>query len=263
MSVDWFVNRDCAAKRDLTAQGILEGEKFRATADEVIEKARRHDPDTPLEQIVIKHTLWTPEGEELRDISAAEMLELAGELDPYRPACEDCQANVAAEPFGCLGCINYPFSAAGERWLMGQLPASLKSAAGFLLQQAKMDFGWTGATFAELRRTSHRFFELRRAPSRSWGGLFSRSIITADQLYSAMFEVGDIKPVHGAMLCFFVGALAEENMAPFLAAQDLSLLPDFRFEPRAEREATTSQLQMFFRALYIAALLEVTVTTDF
>lgn len=85
----------------------------------------------------------------------------------------------------------------------------------------------------------------------------------AGELYSAIFDVGDIKRVHGAMLCCYVGALAEKEMARFLASRDPTFLPDFRFEPRAEAEFTTRQFHAFSRALYVAALLEVTVTTDF
>jgi len=261
MPIWWAVNCSCAAKRALTAQGVLDALKARGFAEEAIDAYRREKPEVPLEEITFRWATVTPEGTTTEDVRAIDLLARAEALDPYRADCRACPANVMHEPFGCHGVVNYPLSAAGELWLVGQLPASERSPLLRIALDAVRDFGY-GQHFRRLRDAGRTFVERRRAVTRSWGGLLRRTSVSADSLYDMMFGVGDVQPIHGTMLCFILGAYDETGLPGYLSAGDPAALPEFRLAPEQEREQTTRQLQFFLKALDRAARLNVTVIVE-
>jgi len=261
MAVEWVVNYDCQAKQELDTEGILGALRARGQAEAIIEVIRRDEPDKPIEDMTAQHRAFTPEGVTTKEVRVADLLQQAKSLEPHEAACEECPGNVLGHPFGCFGEISYPFTAEGERWLLDQLPESVDTLVGVFLKGAKEDLEWDGAPYAALRRQGDGFFELKRAPVKKWGRVLGRFVVSADELYYAMFPA-EIQPVHAAMLCVFVGAIGGEKLPRFLNSLDTRALPDFQFDPDAEDERTTSQLQMYFEGLYTAARLGVTVSID-
>jgi hypothetical protein len=151
-------------------------------------------------------------------VSASALLDQAAKLQPYEPYCAGCPANVLREPFGCYGALAYPISAAVERWLMDRLPQSLESRAGRLMRAGIIeDFGYDGATSADMRRQRGLFFERAEPVRRAWRTGFLRSWgHSSNQLLEMMIGLGNLAPAHCEMLALFLGVVPHDSPAELI-----------------------------------------------
>src|SRR5512134_2442897 len=113
MAIDYIIDYACIPKQTLGTVGIIERLKARDRAHSVIRLFRENGDQRPPSEMGFEFTRTSPDGvEETRVIVVQEMLDRAAELDPLAQHCVGCPANVSGQPFGCVGFVQYPISAA-------------------------------------------------------------------------------------------------------------------------------------------------------
>jgi len=266
MAIDYIIDYACVPKETLTTDGIVERIKARERAGAVIKLFRENGDNRPPSQMGFEFTRTTLDGEEeTRVIVVQEMLDLAAELDPLAHYCVGCPANVHNRPFGCIGQIEYPISAAGERWLLDQLPGTDQPLVWLLLRQGVQELGYDGEPVKPLRATT-TYFEERRVAGRD----MVEFIITANQVFEMLFLLGNLQPAHaGAKLLLFnaIPRDVETEQIMQITTQALSadeIARDFPFQMsvQPDDDRTITELKAFFQALYHAWLLNVPLLLD-
>ena len=272
MAIDYAIEFDCEPKRQFTRDGILERLKERQRAEEVIEWFRAAGDERPPAEMGFEFTRSTPDDLETRQlIVVQDLLDHAATLNSYRHHCGGCPANCAGASFGCMGFIQYPISATVESWLLDRLPVPDEPLVWLLLRQGIRRFGYDGSTVKALRESDHRldsddrrYFELPVAPQRRLGELE----IDGDQAFEMIFGVGNrIIPNHAGVLLLFFGAINRDLEAAEI--QDISS-PDpairerlaFKMDDDTHADAGVRDMITFFRAMYLAWRLNVTLYVD-
>ncbi len=264
MSIDWLVNHDCRAKKDLSPLGIFRRQQVVARFDIVNEIAKLACPQgsiSTLEMDVFEHDPQL--GGVIRTFAAADTVELARQLETYQNDCNNCPANVRSTPFGCFGGVRFPISAPAEKWLVRSLPKSMSSPSGKMLAKMMLRLGCDGKEIRWLRKFGKRYFDRDKAPGQTWTGPEGVFAIDADGLYEAMFITAateGISPLQGVLLCYFVGAFDDSSLPRFMSTQGDIIPRGFRLDPTVEREASIQDLKLYFLALYRAACLGVNVS---
>src|SRR5271154_1571558 len=160
MAIDYIIDYSCVPKQTLTTEGILDRLKARERANTVIKLFRENGDQRPPSQMGFEFTRTNRDGEEeTRVIDVQEMLDQAADLDPLARYCVGCPANISGEPFGCINRIEYPISAAAERWLLAQLPGIEEPLVWLLLRQGVEQLGYDGEPVKLLRANSTYFEE--------------------------------------------------------------------------------------------------------
>ena len=266
MAIDYVIDYGCVPKEALSTEGILERLKARERAGAVIKLFRDAGDGRPPSEMGFEFTRTTHSGEEeTRVIVVQEMLDLAAELDPLAHFCEGCPANLRGVPFGCVGAIEYPISAAAERWLLDQLPGIDQPLAWLLLRQGVQEMGYDGAPVAPLRMNP-AYFEERRVAGRD----LVEFVMTANQVFEMLFLLGNIQPAHAGITLLLFGAIAREVDAGQIVAimnrtlSDEQIARDFPFLMRVEADddRTVAGLKDFFGALHRAWVLGVPLLLD-
>ncbi|HVU13063.1 MAG TPA: hypothetical protein VHD90_17415 [Phototrophicaceae bacterium] len=266
MAIDYIIDYDCVPKQTLTTEGILERLKARARAEEVIRLFRVNGDQRPPSQMGFEFTRSNREGEEEnRVIVVQEMLDQAAELDPLEHYCVGCPANRKGEPFGCIDQIEYPISAAAERWLLDQLPGLEQPLIWLLLRQGIQELGYDGASVRPLR-ASEAYFEERRVAGRD----MSEFVMTADQVFEMVFLLGTIQPAHAGVLLLFFNAIPRDLetaqivqiMNHALSTEEIAQQYPFQMRHLDSDDRTISELKTFFRALYRAWSLNLPLLLD-
>lgn len=266
MAIDYVVVFGCVPKQTLGTAGILERLKGRARAQTIIGLYRKSGDARPPSEMGFELSRTNAQGEEETQIVIVQsLLDAAAELDPLAHHCVDCPANVTGEPFGCMGLIQYPISAAGEVWLLKQLPSPDEPLPWLLLRQTLTEMGYTGAATAPLRTTGSYFEE---------PGGFERNLgefqATANQLFEMTFMLGHILPAHaGALLLFFNAIPRNGEAADITIVLDRMLPPDqlrarfpFQHAPDDADDRTTAELKQWLYALWHAWSLNARVLLD-
>lgn len=257
MGIDHVVDLDCAAKRALGTQGIVDLVKARARADAVIEISRKNGDTRPPEQITFTIAVMTPGGVREQEARVSELLAQTRGLDPHRAACASCPA-AAGNAFGCYRTVNYPIPAHVERWLLERLPARAGSTAGQFLRRALADFGWDGAHAAGMRRSGDRFFQARAPEVRRFEDGFA---VSADQVHHMLFNVGHPNPTHCTMLALFFGVLPHElDPGALRGAARAQALAQAALP--AQADGPIESMAQYLRACVTAARLDVSVLVD-
>jgi len=208
-------------------------------------------------------TRTTPEGaEETRVIVVQDMLDQAAELDPLAHYCAGCPANVQGVPFGCVGAIQYPISAAAERWLLDQLPGIEEPLPWLLLRQGVQELGYDGEAVKPLR-ADDTYFEERRVAGRD----LVEYMFTANQVFEMLFLLGAIQPSHAGVLLLFFNAIPRSIEAAQIVQimnRSADIARDFPFTMtiREDDDRTVAELKLFFTALYRAWSLGVPLLLD-
>jgi len=266
MGIDYLVHYDCEPKRALTVEGLMARLKGRERADAIIQLYRDQGDRRPPRQMGFEMVRRTASGgEEQEVIVVQDLLDAAAALEPWAPYCEGCPANAAGHAFGCIGTVNYPLSAAGERWLLDQLPGNDYPLVFLLLQKAIHDLGYHGEAAARLRAQSGVFFESTEPLRRSVDGFE----VSSDQVFEMLFLSGHLRPAHGALLLQFFDAIYSDLEAdvmmqladPPSAAWIDATVPFLHRAERADDE-TIAALKRFFRALYTAYRLGTSLLLD-
>jgi hypothetical protein len=266
MGIDYLVDFDCEPKRALTVEGLMGRLKGRDRAERIIRLYRDHGDYRPPAEMAFEMVRRLPDGrEETELIVVQELLDAAAELIPWEAHCARCPANLWGQPFGCTGAINYPISAAGERWLLEQVPDNQHPLLFLLLQQAIHDLGYTGETVAALRAQPGVFLESERAWQRDLEAL----TVSGDQVFEMLFLSGPIYPAHGSVLLQFFGAISQDLDADVM--MQLARPPSqawideqipFQHTPDPDDDATIAALKRFFYAMYRAYRLGVALLLD-
>src|SRR5262249_24436682 len=129
----------------------------------------------------------------------------AAELDPVARYCAFCPANRAGAPFGCINKIDYPISAAAERWLLDQLPGIDQPLVWMLQRQGVQELGYDGEPVRPLR-ANPTYFEERRVAGRD----LVEFVMTADQVFEMLFLLGSIQPAHAGVLLLLFNAIPRD-----------------------------------------------------
>lgn len=264
MAIDYTIGYDCVPKQTFSAEGILERLKGKERADSVIQLFRRSGDERPPSEMGFEFTRSTPEGEEeTRVIVVQTMLDRYAELEAVEHHCAGCPANRTGMPFGCNGFIQYPITAAAEKWLLDRLPTPDDTLIWSLLRLGVKEFKYDGASVEPLRAASDTYFEARRPGTRMLGELR----LDANQLFEMIFAVGSIQPNHGALLLLFAHAIprtleADEIMHITPAPSDVETKHPFLLKPEQTDDRTIAEFKAFFRALYMAWKLNVSLQID-
>ena len=272
MAIDYIIELDCIPKRELTADGIRERLKERARAHEVMQWFRSAGDSREPAKMGFEFSHSSPG--ELGDkqlIVVQDLLDHASALDGYAEHCASCPANRSRQSYGCVGFIQYPITARAETWLLERLPVPDEPLVWLLLKQGIQRLGYDGASIRELRKadgvvdaSERAYFELPIAPERRLGELR----VSGDQALEMIFGVGErIIPNHAGILLLFLGAIdrdLEVQEIQDISSFDASIRDRFAFAMAAGTDADSSiqELVSFFRALYLAWKLNVSLFVD-
>lgn len=257
MAIDHVVSLDCAPKRALGVEGLVDRIKARSRAEGVIRFAREHGDTRPVEAITFKIGMMGPKGVfEEREASVSSLLQHSAALEPHRGACATCPANRGKrEGFGCYQSINYPIRASTEEWLVQRLPPTLDCTAGYFFGQALVDFKWDGAQAAEMRGSSRTFFESEEQIGVDYG---DDVIIGSNIVFHMMFHLGHLGSEHAKLLCLFLGVLPHDVDPKILVTPDWTKA----IVPIAPQEEPEEQMADFLRACAKSAELGVDLLID-
>lgn len=266
MGVDYIIGYECEIKKDLGSERIVSLCKQKSQAEAVLEISRQKGDNRPPSEITVGRFVETPEGKVQEDVNLQEMLDEAKGLDTYAPKCAGCPANSQDRPFGCYGYITYPITDEQETWIMNRLPDDLEGLRGKFLCKAIADFGYDGGGIPDLRRRGAVFYERNRPVRRKWGGFFSGTRITSDQILQMMFGLGDLDPGHGMVLCMTLG-MVKDDVTPvdvIAAGQEASKRSDMLqpLEGDATMSPSVDQIRRFLNAARVSAILEVPLVID-
>lgn len=266
MAIDYIIDFPCAPKEVLTTEGILERIKSRERAHAVIKLFRDAGDQRSPSEMGFEFTRTNLGGEEEnRVVVVQEMLDLAAELDPLAYYCQNCPANVKNTPFGCIGAIEYPISAAAERWLLDQLPGIDLPLVWLLLRQGVQELGYDGESVAPLR-ANPIYFEERRVAGRD----LVEFVFSANQVFEMLFMLGGIQPAHAGILLLLFGAIPRDVDAGRIVQimnrtlSDDEIARDFPFQMQIlpDDDRTIAALKDFFNALHRAWWLGVPLLLD-
>jgi hypothetical protein len=256
----------CAPRVSFGTGGIIDRLKARERARAIIRLFRENGDERPPSEMGFEFTRSLPNGEEeTRVVIVQEILDEAAQLDPLAHHCQGCPANATGAPFGCTGFIQYPISAAAERWLLDSLPGIDTPLVWLLLREGVQNLGYDGQAVKGLR-PSPTYFEEQRLMGRD----MVEFSFSADQVFEMLFLLGDIRPAHAGMMLLFFDAIPREVEAPQIAAimnntlNGSEKLRDFPFQMVIHRDddKTVAEVKDFFRALYIAWTLNAPVSLD-
>lgn len=266
MAIDYVIDYACVPKEVLTTEGIVERLKARERAQAVIRLFRENGDQRPPSEMGFEFTRTNAAGEEETQVIVVQaMLDRAAELDPLAQYCAGCPANVSGEPFGCVGSIAYPISAASERWLLDQLPGIDQPLAWLLLRQGVQEMGYDGAPVRPLR-ANPAYFEERRVAGRD----LVEFVMTADQVFEMLFLLGSIQPAHAGVLLLLFGAIPRDVeagqivqiMNRALSVDEIKRDYPFQMAILPDDDPTVAALKAFFHALYRAWTLNVPLLLD-
>lgn len=272
MAVDWVLNLPCQPKETLGDGDFLGGTdallaclKAGNRAANIADMARRTG-DTPEGKAIVVRVVRADGDVEEQEVTYDDLVAQARQLDPLAPACDGCPANVLGRPFGCIGVVNYPIPAAVEQWLAGRLQPS-SAVGGKLFLAAISDFGYTGQPIQQFRAGG--LFELGQPVKKKLkGGLFSSQSVTTDQLFQAIFCVGEpLDPGHCLGILLWLGCLRLDGAVVESPEQALAVN---RLGAAAERqqrtdlitggdraEAAVVSFELLLQALYRSWVLDV------
>lgn len=263
MAIDYIIDYNCKPKEELGTLGILERIKSRERARQIINLYRSEGDERDPMEMGFEFTRRTPEGtEEKQLIRIADVIEETKQLDPLAHHCEGCPANRTQMPFGCIGFVQYPFSALAEAWLLEQLPVPDDALVWMLLKRGIEEFGYDGSSVTPLRQSGDQFFEQQGVMSRRLGEVS----VTSDQVFEMLFLLGNVQPTHAGVLLLFFGAIDRD----LTAEQIMNLTPPtdpvknhpFLLPFKADDDRTIAELKSYLYALYLAWTLNVRVLLD-
>jgi hypothetical protein len=263
MAIDYVIDYTCVPKATLTTGGILERLKARERAGAVIKLFRENGDNRPPSEMGFEFTRTNAGGvEETRVVVVQEMLDQAGELEPLAHFCEGCPANARGVPFGCIGAIQYPITAAAERWLLDRLPGIDEPLPWLLLRQGVQELGYDGEAVRPLR-AGGTYFEERRVPGRD----LVEFVFTANQVFEMLFLLGSIQPAHAGVLLLLFNAIprgveAGQIVQIMNGSADAGDFPFTLDAVRPDDDRTVAELKDFFGALHRAWSLGVPLLLD-
>jgi hypothetical protein len=266
MAIDYIIDYSCAPKQRFGTEEILDRLKGRSRAETIIRLFRQNGDRRPPSEMGFEFVRNTPQGEEeTQIIIVQDLLDRAKELDETASACSGCIANIAGKAFGCMNGIQYPLSAAGEQWLLQQLPDIAEPLLWLLLRQGIQEMGYDGSSVQPLR-ASGTYFELSTALERDMQDFR----INSDQVFEMIFLLGNIQAAHAGMLLQFFHAVPRvteagevvEIMNQRLTIADIEARYPLKLTSAEGDDQTIVDLKRFFTGLHRAWLLNVPLILD-
>lgn len=262
MGIDHIIDLDCVPKQTFTTDGILLRLKARERAGTILKLFRDNGDQRPPSEMGFEMVRRMSDGtEETQVVIVQDLLDNAAALDPLSRHCIDCPANRTRQPFGCFGYINYPISRAAELWLLKQLPTPQEPLSFLLLNRTMTDFALSGEQVSAMRTNRGVFFETDERFAKT----LEDTQISTDQVFEMLFLSGTINPPHAALLLIFFGAIPRDmdaNVMMALTQPGTDHPVSFLMNPDAAEDQSIRALMGFFKALYIAYQLNVTLSLD-
>ncbi len=272
MGIDYVVDYACEPKKAIGLERIIDLLKDRSRAVAALQLLRGRGNDAPIESLEFDFVARTPDGDLApRRVKVKEVLDRAVALDEFAPACEECPANNAGRPYGCIGAVSYPLSHASETWLLGRIR---RGPGAEVLRSILVELGpKLGQDIAKMRTANGVFFEARVGPSREDLG-FS---LLADQLLDLIFCQGPLVPAHASIVLVALAAVRQESPVPetstlppgtaMLIGRDANGVESAQLydipAPRSDDDDSVKELKAFFRALFLARGFGVKLLVDF
>jgi hypothetical protein len=258
MGADYLVQLSCGPRKAFAGDDVREGSlrimsmvKAESRAALLMEQARKSGQDPATMSMKLMRLL--PSGPVESELRVADLVAEAAPLRKQAASCNGCPANVSNEPYGCYGSIRYPIPESSEAWLMDHVQGP-GSVGGELLFRAIEDFGYDGAI---IKRYRERNLMQRTAPVRTWKtGFLSKKTVSADQIWHALFNVGDLQPAHAQMMLLCLGMLRDSD-GKILGSPEAKLDAE-----TPSNDPGIAALQQFFTALYVAWRTDSTVLVD-
>lgn len=264
MAIDYVIDYGCVPKMRLETEGIIDRLKSKDRAATIIQLYRRNGDQRPPSEMGFEMERTAADGSsETQVVIVQHLLDMAAELDPYEPYCQACPANRTGRPFGCMGKVNYPISAAAEAWLLDRLPGPEEPLVWLLLKQGVTEMNYDGSTVRPLRTADTTYFASTETLYRRLGEF----AVSSDQLFEMTFLLGDLYPNHAGVLLLFFEAIDRQLEADRIMA--IGKMPkedrqNFRFliESAKEDDITTDEIKEFIYALYLSWQLNVRLLLD-
>jgi hypothetical protein len=208
MSFDYYIQYPCKVRESASDEELLQMEKSKNRAEYVL-NLMRNDPKTdksiPESEWTFQVMVQRPEGLEEKRVKIVDLLAESVPLKSLSVNCKGCTANIKQVDFGCGGAINYPLTAATEKWLISMLPEDINSQAGKLLQMAINDFNFDGKAI-DASRNRKDLYESSVPEIRKWGSFFSKKTsISSSQILHMIMNVGNLQPAHAKLVAYFLG----------------------------------------------------------
>ncbi len=268
MGIDYVINYSCVPKDALTTGGILERLKNRDRAEQVVKLYREQGDHRPENEIGFDVTYRGADGfEQTKLVIASDLIDNAAILRDFQADCVDCPANRTNQPFGCIGYLNYPIANEAEIWLLEQLPSENDPVLFLMLTRGISEFGYTGEAARALRDQVGIYFNNPDTLARR----YAEMDVTTDVLFEMMFQLGPIQPGHAMMLLLFFNVIPRDQIDPQriveLTRRELSEAEfidqyPFSYEVTDADHSSIADLKRFFKALYLAYMLNVEVLLD-
>lgn len=272
MAVDWMLNLPCEPKESLGDGDFLTGSdellaclKARSRAAAIADIARQRGDSPEGKSVVVRVARADGEVED-QAILYDDLVAQGEQLDPLAPSCDGCPGNVLGRPFGCVGVVNYPIPLGVEKWLADRLQPS-SSVGGKLFLAAIRDFGYTGEPIRQFRQGG--LLESGQAIKKKLkGGLFSSDSVTTDQLFQALFCIGEpLDPGHCLGVLLWLGRIRLDGAVVESPEQAVAVNRLAGAEERRRRTSFVTDgdhavegveaFEVFLHALYRSWVLEV------
>lgn len=200
MAVQVYIGYDCNPKRAVGPKALFDRVIQGRRVQDLAEDWQVKDPSRTFEQIFITRKVKDRDGSEKEvEVSLAQLKWELDDLQDHLGHCATCKANVASERFkggvfggfGCFVQLPTPISKAFEDALMVGAKSAVEKqkvdpAIEFLNCLGKNKI--TGASMAQLRKSTPRGLESPEAASFTYGGFLSKHTVTTDQMLEALLS---------------------------------------------------------------------------
>ena len=206
MAVDYVLKFPCEVRKNVPETKLVTLVGYMSLAEFAVAEIRSSSPALPLETILGKYEVHVnqtrPDGVVKQvPMTIGQLVEMAQVLRPHQGHCQQCRANIADRPFGCIAKINYPVRKESEEWLLSRLPSDANDPNLSTLFRFLSDLEIDGRPVDAMRP---RLFELEAPVVRRWGALPTQTV-TSSQIIQLLAFGGDIGPEQAALYTKLLG----------------------------------------------------------
>jgi hypothetical protein len=206
MAIDYVLKFPCAVRKNIPEQKLVALVGYMSLAQSAVSKIRKSSPSTPMETIYsyeVNMSQSGPDGTVKQvPMTIGQLAELAQPLGEHRGQCQECRANIADRPFGCIAKINYPITKESEQWLLSRLTSNTKDPDLMLLFRFLSDLEIDGRAVDAMRP---KLFELQEPVIRRWQGPSDQIHITSSQIIEMLAFGGNLVPQQATLYTKLLG----------------------------------------------------------
>ncbi len=280
MAIDYIINYNCAAKKELGNDAIIYLMKSKTRAEALLQRfmdqgMRREEALNT--QFGIQ-TVQPSGGSAMEMVTVGSLFKQAELLEDHRDTCTDCPAS-AGTPFSCYQVINYPISEVAEEWLAKLAAKAIASGMpNSILIQFILDQKISGESFSKMRgNEGHLYLEAELPIEIEVDHQGDEPIIVdTNQLLEMFFAIGEMGDVHQQFLLFFSGGVTIQDQTPdfskigieyqVAALKTLNGPPRYwvyRMPDHLSDDRSIRQIKAYLRAVFVAQGNQATLTVDF